>query len=255
MKIRKIFLAFIMLLLVVLTTSCGKTKTFGEFGYLDNWLTDYAVKEVDATTLKKTLGELSKNSTSKTANTSDVLANAGKVPTPSEELVDEIIDKYAQCDITTLYYVSESDDQQSYPHSYIGTDFKDMIETNSFIPFSQVVCKNVILFDELIDYMEAVNTEFKNSEISKVAPFKNMFTYHLDENGLPIVQLHDFSEIPSSYRGGVGCCFRQDIEIMYDAEGKVTKWQSSLGVYSSSPTGTVKQGYIVEIDFNWIIKE
>lgn len=255
MKIKKLFLAFVMMVVLAFSASCSEVKRFGEFGYLDNWLTDYAVSEITAQKLKSTIGELGGFSSSKSANTSDVLVNAGVEPLPTEEMVAFITSKYSSCDITTLYYVADMDEQQSKVDTLQGTDFKDMIEKNRFSPFTQLVCKNLILFEESIDYMENVNQAFINSEVYKVAPFKNMFTYHLDKNGLPIIQLHDFSEIPSSNRGGVGCSFRQDIEILYDAEGKITKWQSSLGVYTTSPAGTIKQGYIVEINFNWNIKE
>jgi hypothetical protein len=43
--------------------------------------------------------------------------------------------------------------------------------------------------------------------------------------------------------------------MVYDEEGKLVKWQSSLGVYTATPSGTMKQGYILEMDFNWVVKE
>ena len=69
-----------------------------------------------------------------------------------------------------------------------------------------------------------------------------------------IIQSRDFAEIASSVGGGVGCSYRQDTEIVYDAEGKMVLWQTSLGISSSAPQGTMRQGYILEMSVEWIEK-
>lgn len=59
----------------------------------------------------------------------------------------------------------------------------------------------------------------------------------------------------TSVGGRIGCSYRHNSEILYDYENKISKWQTSFGVYSSTPRGTMKQGYILEIEYNWIVKE
>ena len=36
MKIKKLFLAFVMMVVLAFSASCSEVKRFGEFGYLDN---------------------------------------------------------------------------------------------------------------------------------------------------------------------------------------------------------------------------
>ena len=161
----------------------------------------------------------------------------------------------AGCIITTKYYVESSDAMQNKEDTLIGTDFKNMLENNQFVPFNQLVAKNVIIFDELIEYMEEQNKLFASSSAALIAPFRSIFSYHTDKAGNLVVQTRDFAEIPSSVGGGIGCSYRQDTEIVYDSEGKMTLWQTSLGLYSSSPQGTMQDGYILEMQVNWTEKK
>jgi hypothetical protein len=136
----------------------------------------------------------------------------------------------------------------------MGTDFKNMILDNQFIPFSQLVAKGIVIFDDLVDYMEVRNALFVEEQ-NHVAPFRNIFTYHTDVLGNMVIRTNDFREIPSSVGGGVGCAYLQNVEILYDEECKISKWQTSLGVYTATPEGTLQQGYIVEVEFKWNIKQ
>ena len=129
-----------------------------------------------------------------------------------------------------------------------------MLTTNQHVPFSQLIAKYILAFPTLIDSMETRNEEYRNSEESLVAPFTNIFSYHTNAKGELVIHTRDFAEIPSSVGGGIGCSYRQDTEILYDADNKMQKWQTSLGLYSATPHGTMKQGYILEVEFNWIQK-
>lgn len=260
-KITKI-LACMLVFVCCFSTGCKKdnekTTTFGEFSYEGKYLTSYAENEISANEAKN----LIQNKTSaiscsviKNDNAYSLLSvNPSEpmdTPLPSKNLVDSVITKYASIEILTKYYVSEQENQQQKRDFLQGTDLKSVIEENKFTSFSQLVAKGVIIFDELIDYMEEQNRLFKESDISKIAPFQTIFSYHTDYLGNIVIQTRDFAEIPSSVGGGIGCNFRQDTEIVYDNENKLTKWQTSLGVYSATPTGTLKQGYILEVEVIW----
>jgi hypothetical protein len=96
--------------------------------------------------------------------------------------------------------------------------------------------------------------KFHEDSANLVSPFDRPYTYHESETGDLIVQTHHFAELPSSVNGGIGATFRQDCELVFDPEGKITLWQSSLGLYTSTPTGTALEGYIFAASFAWTEK-
>ena len=157
-------------------------------------------------------------------------------------------------DTHQIDYLETSEDIQTKTDKLVGTDFKNFLIDNQFTPFNQLVAKNVVAYDELIDYMEEENTRFQNSDVGLIAPFKTIFSYHTGEDENLIIQSRDFAEIASSVGGGVGCSYRQDTEIVYDMEGKMVLWQTSLGISTSAPQGTMRQGYILEVQVEWIEK-
>ena len=232
---------------------------FGAFSYKGRVLTEYAVNTISAKQAKEIL---SKNS--KSGENSPIIELYGvktmslnsdrKNCLPSEEIVYGILKDYAGCNVTTKYYVDNSDDIQCKVDKLTGLDFKSVLEDNRFMPFNQLVAKNIIVFSDLIDYMEQENEEFSNSESGVVAPFKNIFSYHTDAEGNLIIQIRDYAEIASSVGGGIGCSYRQDTEILYDKSGKMVMWQTSLGLSSSTPQGSIKEGYILEMSVEWIEK-
>ncbi len=235
---------------------------FGTFGYNGALLTDYAVNCISAEKAKEIL-PLSNNKESEVVSMVEgastmslrnvIEANTENNVLPNE-VVRSILTNYAGCYITTKYYLENSEDIQTKTDKLVGTDFKSFLIENQFIPFNQLVAKNVVAYDELIDYMEEENTRFQNSDVGLIAPFKTIFSYHTGEDGNLIIQSRDFAEIASSVGGGVGCSYRQDTEIVYDMEGKMVLWQTSLGISTSAPQGTMRQGYILEMSVEWIEK-
>lgn len=256
------FLAVLMVVACVVSfSSCGKDgDIFGEFGYKDIYLYRFARQDIDSARAKQIVSNNRSAMTQAYAEKHGDQALLGVNPgdtgiaAPTEEVVNLILGNYAGCTVYTKYYIDDEEDALIREDHIQGTDFKAMIEQNQFAPFSQLVAKNLILFDELIDSMEAENVEFKESGNANIAPFKDIFTYHVDDSGNMVIHTRDFAEIPSSVGGGIGCSYRQDTEILYDTENKMTKWQTSLGVYSATPEGTTKQGYILEIEVVWIEK-
>ena len=216
-------------------------KTFGNFGYNGVFLQEYAVKQI---TLNEAKG-LVRLPTS--------LANK-KRSTPSQDSVQKVLSNYASLTTIVKYYVSNQTEQQVRKDIYQGTDFKNLLETNHYEPFGQMNVRYIFVDDELLDETDQENEEFKETEQYLVSPFNEPYTYHTDENDHLILQTHHFAELPASTGGGIGSTFRQDCELIFDEEGKISFWQSSLGLYTSTPTGTVRQGYIFEVDFEWTSK-
>ena len=236
---------------------------FGEFTYNNYYLLSFAVANITALQAKKIASEsnLTRTSSNNFANENELLLVAENsnlisfenLSTPTN-YVTKVLSNYSGVQINTKYFVEGNDKELEKVDSVLGTDFKSIIEKNEFSPFSQLVAKNIIVYPELIDEMEDANSQFKNSEKSLIAPFKDVFTYHTNETGNLVIQTRDFTEIPSSVGGGIGSCYRQDTEMLYDAENKMSNWHTSLGLYSSTPNGTIKHGYILEVELQWIKK-
>ena len=234
----------------------NKPRRFGEFGYNGRYLTAFTNKDINATEAKGIITtNMNENYVEEKTDEVTFASIAYTAVEGEEETVNFLIGKYAECIITTKYYVEGQENQSVKEFNLRGTDFKNMIEENSFAPFSQVVARYLVCYPGVIDEMENLNEKFKQSEESKVAPFNNVFSYHTDLSGNLVLHIRDFSEIPSSVGGGVGCSYRQDSEILFDTENKISKWQTSLGLYTATPEGTMKQGYILEMDFQWVVKE
>jgi hypothetical protein len=239
--------------------------TFGEFGYHGLYLTNYATKDISATAAKKIISTNTSHNLASAYATTTSYTSAGVTPSPSSSLVTYILSDYEMVTVTTKYYDESYVDDSSGEIQYgkvitrtdelKGTNLKNILQENTYVPYSQLVAKNILIFDELIDFMEEENKNFQQSEDSATYPFKTIFSYHTNSTGNVILQTRDYVEIASSVGGGIGCSYRQDTEMVYDAQNKLVKWQTSLGVYSTAPYGVTKQGYMLEIDFNWKLKE
>ena len=261
---KKLLVFFLLIAMIIPTfSSCKKRdgflgifgnviKQFGEFDSYGETLKQYAIEEISADEAKALLiANAAENS--QNLGTAIPGVREGDLPLPSDELVNYFMSNYSDCTATTTYYIKKGKkgkevDKEDFLQ---GTDFKAMISENTFIPFNQLVAKMIVAFPELIDYMEAQNRTFEMSDTYDVAPFKTCFSYHKDKDGNLVIQCRDFSEIPSSESGGVACSYRQDTEIVFDSFNKISNWQTSLGVYTASPQSTIKQGYILKVDFNW----
>ena len=173
---------------------------------------------------------------------------------PSEAQINNILSQYSECQITTNFIAPDSNDFEAKTDVLTGADFNDILEKNSFMPSNQLVAKNIIAFQGLIEYMEQENKDFKSSSDAISSPFKDIYSYHTDSRGNLVIHTKDFAEIASSKTGGVGSSYRQETEAVYDAEGKIIIWQSSLGLMVSTPKGTTTEGYILKVEFNWHLK-
>ncbi len=231
------------------TPSETEPKKFGQFGYYGVYLVDYAVKAITSSEAKTKIGDNNSASAAAVNAARDGDSDQKRTVAPSEEIVNSMLARYSECTVTTTYYDNGETTAKKKTDVYNGTDLKNMIAQNYVIPYAQMCATNIIAFDELIDYMDNLN-----ATIDPALPFKKYYTYHLDSNDNFIVQSRDYSEISSSSSGGISTTFRQDTEIVYDSTFKVSKWQTSLGLNIATPTGTISQGYILEMDFEWTVK-
>lgn len=237
---KKIIKVTSLLLALVALSGCDKALSlennhFGDFSYNGIFLNDYAKKQITVEEAKDLV---------------DLNVNASKRRGPSES-VQTLLTSYASLVTTVKYYVSDREEQQVRKDIYQGTDFKFLLDSNHYEPFGQMSVRYLYVDDGLLDDMERQNQEFKDSNSHIITPFNELYTYHTSEDNNLIVQTHSFAELPASTGGGIGSTFRQDCELIFDEEGKITFWQSSLGLYTSTPTGTVKEGYIFEVGFEW----
>ena len=260
MKKRRLFTLFIAALSCVFTifmASCSTvTKFFGEFGYYGKFLTEYAVgNNINLNAAKSLVARKSsaESSTASTFSTVTDIVGEETAPAPSDEEINSILNTYAACEITATYY-DEKGNKQTELYTHTGFGLKSILKDNEFSPSSQIRAKYLLINLDILDYMDAMNARFKESPDKGTIPFNDIYTYWRDKNGNLVVKMSDYAEIPSSISGGIGSNFRQDIEIVYDTDNKVTKWQTSLGILIAGPEGTIKQGYILELDFDWQLK-
>ena len=240
------------LLLVLSTTGCNgifnsnkEGDHFGDFGYNGVFLKEYAIKQIDVNQAKELIDIQRPVKT---------YSYKKRLNDYNDENIKIVLTKYASLKAVTKYYVSDREEQQVRKDIYQGTDFKFLLETNHYEPFGQMSVKYIFVDDALLDGLERENAEYILSEEHYTSPFNEPYTYHTNELNQLIVQTHHFAELPASIGGGIGSTFRQDCELIFDSEGKILLWQSSLGLYTSTPTGTVKEGYVFEVEFEWIEK-
>ena len=254
----KRIILFTLAILVVLCTLCScKSQDnpnflgkFGDFSYNGIYLTEYAKKQITVDEAKALVGI--RNSSDNTHENS--MRKGMESMTLASKTVLAILTNYSSVTATTKYYISERTEEQVRVDIYQGTDFFDILDNNSYTPFGQMNVRYIYVDDEILDQMDFENKLFLEDTENLIAPFSCPFTYHTGEDGNLIVQSHSFAELPASVNGGIGSTFRQDSEYIFNEEGLIVFWQSSLGIYTSTPTGTVKQGYIFSVSFDWTEK-
>ena len=240
----------------LLFTGCGdKDKQFGEFTYYGKKLIDYAVNDISSGELKKLVGRSLNVGTVNSSGTEDESSKSGETPPPAPDrgLIDELTTNYATCKILVKLYENGSKNPIEYSYVVQGTDYYKIVSTNEYRLNDQIIVRSLTLYSDLVDYMDSENEKFHTEK--STAPFTDIYTYHTDKKGNAVIKQRAFVEIPATQNGGVGCAYRQDIEMVYDSEAKITKWQSSMGIYTTTPNGTTQQGYILEMEFAWNEKE
>ena len=222
-------------------------ERFGLFGHNGVYLTEHAVSRISLYEAKTLIGEEdSLRLKSRYNETSSI--------DYENETIRSILTRFASVKTTVRYFVSGEDKQQVKEDMYQGTEFLYLLKNNSYSPFAQMAVKYIYLNSSILDELEAENKAYKENLANLITPYDCPYTYHRDARGEFVLQTHYFAELPSVINGGIGSTFQQDCELKYDAEGKAEKWQSSLGLYTSTPTGTSLEGYIFEADFEWVMK-
>ena len=222
--------------------SPSRSNQFGDFDYKGHVLYEYAVKEITAQRAKSLISIVPKTSTTRS------------IHDDAEHMKNTILYNYACLTTVVKYFEEGNESQQVRSDMYQGTEFANLLDRNYYEPFGQMNVRYLYVDNLFIDNMEEENARFIEQGQNLVSPFKARYTYHEDSYQNLVIQIHDFAELPASVGGGIGSSFRQDSELVFDSEGKITVWQSSLGLYTTTPTGTVRQGYIFEAEFAWTAK-
>ena len=237
---------------IVSLASCNikanKDSYFGDFSYNGIFLNEYATKNITVYEAKQLI-KLNNYDVKKVSDRNYL--NSTSFIDLSNETIVSLLSKYSSVTATTKYYINDENKEQEREDIYQGTDFLSIIESNNYEPFGQMKVKYLYVDNSILDYMETKNEEFINDKSNVVCPFTTPYTYHSNESNELIIQTHSFAELPASVNGGIGSAYREDCEILFDEEGKITFWQASLGIYTSTPTGTIKQGYIFSVNFSW----
>ncbi|MCR5490874.1 MAG: hypothetical protein K6F32_01960 [Bacilli bacterium] len=245
MKIRRLFLAASAALLASCDFGGTSPKTFGLFGHKGVYLTEHAEAEITLSEAKR-LVNMSSSSAARLQKRSEL--------SEEDPAVKSILARFGSLGVSAAYYIDGSEERQVRTDLYQGTDFLYLLKENTYFPFAQMNVKYIYIDGSLLDSLEEENAKFREDPTNLVSPFVNPYTYHRDAQGELVLQTHHFAELPSSVNGGIGATFRQDCELSYDGEGKLKHWQSSLGLYTSTPTGTSLEGYIFEATFEWTLK-
>lgn len=257
-KIWKILIVMMCLFASTLAvTSCQKDVkhlNFGVFKQNGYTLTSYATKQLSA-------GEFSALLSSGRQRAS-VVAYLPKPAPTDEDAINALTNVSNHIVVTTRFFEENSDEMQEEVSDQAGTVVGNYLKENAIHTATGLIIKNLYLTQNVLEFMETENANFKNSDGYANVPFANLYTYHTDENNSLIVQMHDFVDIPASaMSGGVNCYYRQDTEIMYEivaapnlsgCYARIRKWQTSLGAVISTAANSIGDGFVFEVEIEWI---
>lgn len=235
-------------------------KEFGQFSQYGYMLTSFATREIG---LDEAVGKLT--SSSRQAMTVAYLPE----PLPTDEsTITAMLKRSNHIVVTAKFFKEGSEEMQVEVSDQTGLVVNDYLKKNTINAATGLSIKNLYLTDAGLRFMDEENKKFKESDDYINVPFANLYTYHTDEqaNHL-IVQMHDFVDIPASaLSGGVNCYYRQDTEILYDIlpldnnnlsgprYARISKWQTSLGSVVSTAADSIHEGYVFQVEVEWLEK-
>lgn len=231
-----------------------KRATFGQFTQNGYGLTSFATKKISADEAHSML-----------AGRSASVQPVAYLPQPAstdEEAVNALIQYSNEIIVTTKFFKEGSDEIQTEISPQAGTVVADYLRKNSINTVTGLSVKNLYVSTGVLEFMESENKKFKKSDDFANVPFSDLYTYHTDDENHFIVQMHDFVDIPASaLGGGINCYYRQDTEIMYElvvasdlgsCYGRIRKWQTSLGAVISTSSDSIQEGYIYQVEVEWV---
>ena len=256
---KKICLAILLVVLITVScvfAGCSSKNAFGEFGQKGRYLKSMAKKDISFSTARK---KVKSNALYASSSDNDgvMVVEIDDIPEISGKLVDAIRSKYSGVKITAKYY----NEKNKRVKGDIGSEtqserFFEYLSDNCVDTSIGLRVNNLIMFEELLNYMEKANKDFKADPNSINYPFKSLYSCHTDRKGRLVIQMRSFAEISGvGINGGIASYFRQDTEARYDSENKLIKWQTSFGIKVSTMSGTKREGYIYEVEFEWIEKK
>ena len=250
MKMKKIFAALLALMCFASLVACGESEQFGLFDSDGESLFENAQDEITADAARQLITQMATEGGLDVTG-SKAPAVAGGMPLPTDKLVNGLMAQYSSCSVTTTYYNEEGTQEET--KVLRGEELMAMLSQNTLSPFSDFTVKYVTAFPELINYMEAQNQAFTQSEAYIFAPVKSLFSYYTDADGNLVVHINNFENLKLSegMAGGVNSEYRQQIELVYDETNKLISWQASMGVVTKFPQGDLANGCVMKADFAW----
>lgn len=231
-----------------------ESAAFGQFSQNGYRLTSFATREIS-------IGEAQSLLAGGSAQARSVAYLPEPAPT-NEKAVNALIQYSNEIIVTTKFFKEGSEEMQEEISDQAGTAVGNFLNANAISTGTGLTVRNLYVSTDVLKFMEEENRKFKESDGFANVPFSNLYTYHTDDEKHLIVQMHDFVDIPASaLGGGINCYYRQDTEIMYDiitAEdlsscyGRIRKWQTSLGAVISTSSNSIQEGYIYQVEVEWI---
>ena len=249
MKALRVFLAALLAFgCVAFVFSCGESEKFGLFDNDGEVLVENAQDPITAEEAKKLISE---NAEESGQHVNGSLKSELGMSLPTDTLVTDFTKKYSSCTVTTTYYGEDGESTQS--KFFQSAELKEMLQKNEFSPFSQFLIKYAVIFPDVIADMEAQNEAFRQSAEYDLAPVQELFSFYTNRDGNLVIQIKSFEylELSDGIAGGADSVYRQDIEIVYDENNKISFWQSSMGITIAMPDGEVKQGCVMKAEFAW----
>ncbi len=263
MKRNILKIAVVAMLIVSICTlfvACNKddetSATFGMFSFRGVYLTSYKTADITETQAKSmiTTAATDEDASAKALSLADESGEDQTVSTATPaSLVNEYLEKYKSITIVSRFWDEDSEGNiivDEYTDELLASDFKSALEKNEVSISTGIVVPNLLVYKEKIDAFEVANENFKAQDDYNVSPFKDLYTYHKNDTNF-VLRTHYFVEISSSKIGGASCSYIQENESEYFLDGRMTRFQSSLGTKLQTKKGTQCEGTIFEVLITW----
>lgn len=252
MKKKSLF-AVVMLIVMVLVSvlsGCSGNGNFGSFCQNGRYLKEIAKKSISySQAIEKVRGSRAKAMSYADAEEMASIDEENGIHPLPEGMVDSLVRKYSEVQIKVKYYNEKNKLTTTTDPSIQASRLEYHLKNNFLETSIGLRISNIIMLNDTLNDMEKANAAFSDRN----AYFTHPYTYHTDRKKNLVIQMHAYMEMSSlGLNGGIDCNVRQDTEVQYDSENKITKWQTSLGVWLASVNGIVREGYIYEVEFEWI---
>lgn len=259
-RILMIVVCLICLVCVFGLTACNKDlgERFGMFSVGGKYLISLGKNKIEAAAAKALL-RVKNGIFADAMEVADVEGGSEVIEGEPNRDYSNLVSKYSSIEVSIdLWDANKKGELEKVNklHIYSGQQLKDTLKNNRVFLESSIDVAYLICNDQYIEFFEKINEEFKLQDSYELSPFKQVFTYletdPKKENKCFVLQVHTYKDLDNFY-GGVAARFIQECEYKFDEEGKITNFQSSLGITINNPDSSLQfnGGRNVEIAFTW----